>query len=36
MYIIHGLVRAHGGVVEIDDAPGGGARLTILWPASPL
>ena len=35
MYIIHGLVRAHGGLVEIDDAPGGGARLTILWPASP-
>ncbi len=35
MYIIHGLVRAHGGIVEIDDAPGGGARLTILWPASP-
>ena len=34
MYIIHGLVRAHGGVVEIDDAPGGGARLTILWPAA--
>ena len=34
MYIIHGLVRAHGGVVEIDDAPSGGARITILWPAS--
>jgi signal transduction histidine kinase len=34
MYIIHGLVRAHGGQVEIDDAPGGGARLTILWPAA--
>ncbi len=36
MYIIHGLVRAHGGVVEIDDAPRGGARLTILWPAAEL
>jgi signal transduction histidine kinase len=34
MYIIHGLVRAHGGHVEIDDAPGGGARLVILWPAA--
>lgn len=33
MYIIHGLVRAHGGHVEIDDAPGGGARIVILWPA---
>ena len=34
MYIIHGLLRAHGGSVEIDDAPGGGARVTILWPAA--
>jgi signal transduction histidine kinase len=34
MYIIHGLVRAHGGQVEIDDAPGGGARLVVLWPAA--
>ncbi len=33
MYIIHGLVRAHGGLVEIDDAPGGGARIAIMWPA---
>ena len=33
MYIIHGLVRAHGGLVEIDDAPGGGARIVIMWPA---
>jgi signal transduction histidine kinase len=32
MYIIHGLTRAHGGTVEIDDAPGGGARITIVWP----
>jgi len=34
MYIIHGLVRAQGGLVEIDDAPGGGARLIIRWPAA--
>ncbi|MGA9747451.1 MAG: ATP-binding protein, partial [Nocardioides sp.] len=34
MYIIHGLVRAHGGLVEIGDAPSGGARITILWPAA--
>ena len=32
MYIVHGLVRAHGGNVEIDDAPGGGARITVVWP----
>jgi len=32
MYIIHGLVNAHGGAVEIDDAPSGGARVSILWP----
>ena len=33
MYIIHGLVKAHGGLVDIDDAPGGGARIVIVWPA---
>jgi signal transduction histidine kinase len=32
MYIIHGLVRAHGGSVEIDESPAGGARVTLLWP----
>ncbi len=32
MYIVHGLVTAHGGAVEIDDAPGGGARITTTWP----
>ena len=32
MYIIHGLVKAHGGSVEIDDSPAGGARVSILWP----
>jgi signal transduction histidine kinase len=32
MYIVHGLLMAHGGDVEIDDAPGGGARITIMWP----
>lgn len=32
MYIVHGLVRAHGGVVEIADAPGGGARIVVCWP----
>jgi len=32
MYIIHGLVSAHGGSVEIADSPAGGARVSILWP----
>jgi signal transduction histidine kinase len=32
MYIVHGLVTAHGGSVQIGDAPGGGARVTVLWP----
>jgi len=32
MYIIHGLVTAHGGSVEIGDSPAGGARITIRWP----
>jgi signal transduction histidine kinase len=33
MYIIHGLVTAHGGHVEIADAPSGGARVSITWPS---
>ena len=32
LYIVHGLVRAHGGEVTIDDAPGGGAVLACTWP----
>jgi signal transduction histidine kinase len=32
MYIIHGLVSAHGGFVEIADSPSGGARVSIVWP----
>ncbi len=32
MYIVHGLVTAHGGAVEIDAAPSGGARVSISWP----
>ena len=36
MYIVHGLVTAHGGAVEIADAPGGGARITVTWPAEDL
>ncbi len=32
LYVVHGLTRAHGGQVTIADAPGGGARLVVLWP----
>jgi signal transduction histidine kinase len=32
LYIVNGLVRAHGGSVTIGDAPGGGARVTTIWP----
>lgn len=33
MYIVNGLVRAHGGILTISDAPSGGARIEIAWPA---
>lgn len=33
LYIVNGLTRAHGGVVTIGDAPGGGARVEVAWPA---
>ena len=32
LYLVNGLVRAHGGTVTIDDAPGGGARIITTWP----
>lgn len=35
MYLVNGLVRAHGGSLTIGDAPGGGARVTVAWPAVP-
>jgi signal transduction histidine kinase len=34
LYIVGGLTKAHGGTVAIDDAPGGGARVVVAWPAS--
>jgi signal transduction histidine kinase len=34
MYIVNGLVRVHGGELTILDAPGGGARIVVDWPAS--
>jgi signal transduction histidine kinase len=33
LYLVHGLVRAHGGTVTIDDAPRGGALVAITLPA---
>lgn len=32
LYIVSGLVKAHGGVVSVDDRPGGGARVVVAWP----
>jgi signal transduction histidine kinase len=34
LYLVNGLVRAHGGTVTIGDAEGGGARIDVLLPAS--
>ncbi|MEP9385450.1 ATP-binding protein [Nocardioides cheoyonin] len=33
LYIVGGLTKAHGGTVTIDEAPGGGARIAVSWPA---
>ena len=33
LYLVNGLVRAHGGTVTIGDAPSGGARIVMTWPA---
>lgn len=32
LYIVQGLVKAHGGTVVVDDRPGGGARILTAWP----
>ena len=34
LYLVNGLVHAHGGSVAIGDAAGGGARIDVLLPAS--
>ena len=33
LYLVNGLVRAHGGTVTITDSSAGGARITMTWPA---
>jgi signal transduction histidine kinase len=33
LYLVGGLVDAHGGEIVIDDRPGGGARLMVTWPS---
>ncbi|GAW49532.1 MULTISPECIES: ATP-binding protein [unclassified Nocardioides] len=35
LYLVNGLVKAHGGSVTIGDADGGGARIVIALPSSP-
>jgi signal transduction histidine kinase len=35
LYLVNGLVKAHGGTVAIGDADGGGARIDVELPASP-
>ncbi len=35
LYIVNGLVRAHGGTVVVDDAPDGGAVMSCAWPGVP-
>jgi len=32
MYIVNGLVRAHGGKVDISESTSGGARVVLTWP----
>lgn len=34
LYIVGGLTKAHNGTVTIDDAPGGGARISVAWPSA--
>ncbi|PUA79576.1 PAS domain-containing sensor histidine kinase [Nocardioides currus] len=36
MYIVGGLTRAHGGYVQVTDAPGAGARVVVDWPSEDL
>jgi len=35
LYIVAGLVAAHGGTLAVEDAAGGGARIVLDWPGPP-
>ncbi len=34
LYLVNGLVRAHGGAVSIEDFSAGGARVVVVWPSA--
>jgi len=34
LYIVRGLVKAHGGIVAVDGRPGGGTRVLTTWPGT--
>ncbi|GAB3665707.1 ATP-binding protein [Nocardioides korecus] len=34
MYIVHGLVKVHGGEITIGSSASGGARLEVVWPST--
>ena len=34
LYLVGGLVKAHGGTVTIGDADNGGARISVTWPSA--
>ena len=35
LFVSYGIVERHGGRIEVDDAPGGGARFRVSFPLAP-